>query len=162
MITPKSNCSVDYEGDGVFDYNGTFRELTYTYTTEGIFISAFMCGGYKAETLIHVLNKDKLDALLRARWEALKSSLASGDIEGALINLTSDSREWYRKQFGAFQKGGILPQVVSELQSSIFTLVSVYNDKADYEILVVRHGKTLSYPLIFKQDTDGVWRIWKY
>lgn len=162
ISAPQNNCSVDYEGDGVFDYQGVFQDLTYTYSADGIYTPVFICGGYRAETLINVFNKDKLDALLRARWEALKSSLASGDIEGAEMNLTSDSRQFYKEEFGAFQKGGILPQVVAELQSSVFTLVSVRNDRADYAILVVRDGKTLSYPLIFKQDTDGTWRIWMY
>lgn len=92
----------------------------------------------------------------------MKSSLARGDVGSAVMNFSYDSQDWYRKQFEAFQKGGILPLVVNELESSVVTFVSVSNNKADYEVLVVRDGKTLSFPLQFTQDPDGIWRIWKY
>jgi hypothetical protein len=162
ISTPEENCSVDYEGDGVFDYEGTSDEISHTYNTPGIYIPTFVCGEYRAETLVNVFSKDKLDTHLRSRWQAMKSSLARGDVGSAVMNFSYDSQDWYRKQFEAFQKGGILPLVVNELESSVVTFVSVSNNKADYEVLVVRDGKTLSFPLQFTQDPDGIWRIWKY
>ena len=85
-----STYQMDYEGDGVIDYTGTtFDNISHTYTIEGIyyptvFVTDTQGITYSDTIAIVVLNQSNLDALLRAKWEAMKTALWNQDINGAV------------------------------------------------------------------------------
>ena len=83
---------IDFEGDGTIDYTGpTFEDISHTYTTEGIYYPTVTVtddqGNMYTDSIgMTVLNKAKIDALLKSKWSKVKSLLATKDIEGALGN----------------------------------------------------------------------------
>jgi hypothetical protein len=140
------------------------NEISHTYEA-GIYIPGVICGEYRAENLIEVFRKDKLDAHLRSRWKAMRSSLKEQKIKEAVRNFTAASQEVYLAQFRAFKdfKGGkIFSQYVRELGSSQINFINAQNNMALYEILVNREGNRFSFSLEFIRDTDGIWRISRY
>ena len=76
------NYQIDFEGKGIIGYSGaTFDNVTYTYTTEGIYYPTITVTDDKGNTYsdsiaVTVLNKSQIDALLRSKWEAMKGALA--------------------------------------------------------------------------------------
>lgn len=157
---------MDFEGDGVFDYTGTaFDDINYIYTTEGIFYPTITVtddhGNTYLDTIaITVLSKTEIDILLNTKWNGMKQALMSQDIEGAILNFTSETQEIYKKQFTAFKP--ILSKVVNELNSAQINLISLQDNTAQYEILVTREGTPFSFDLKFMKDVNGVWKIWRY
>ena len=155
------NCRIDFEGDGVMDQD-IVNEISHKYDKAGIYIPTVICGEYGTENLIEVFRKDKLDAHLRSRWKAMKSSLKEKKIKEAVRNFTSESQEVYQAQFQAFKGERILSQYVQELESSQINFINAQSNMALYEILVNREGNRFSFSLEFIRDTDGIWRISRY
>jgi hypothetical protein len=155
------NCRIEFEGDGVMDQD-IVNEISHKYDKAGIYIPTVICGEYRTENLIEVFRKDKLDAHLRSRWKAMKSSLKEKKIKEAVRNFTSESQEVYQAQFQAFKGERILSQYVQELESSQINFINAQSNMALYEILVNREGNRFSFSLEFIRDTDGIWRISRY
>jgi hypothetical protein len=155
------NCRIDFEGDAVMDQD-IVNEISHKYDKAGIYIPTVICGEYRTENLIEVFRKDKLDAHLRSRWKAMRSSLKEKKIKEAVRNFTSESQEVYQAQFQAFKGERILSQYVQELESSQINFINAQSNMALYEILVNREGNRFSFSLEFIRDTDGIWRISRY
>jgi hypothetical protein len=107
-----------------------------------------------------VLNAAQLDALLRAKWEAMKTALGTGDINGAVVNFALDAQGTYRDQFTALST--VLPDIVNELNITQINMVSIEDEIAEYEILVTREGTSFSLNLKFIKDSNGIWKIWGF
>ena len=111
---------MDYEGDGTFDYTGvTFDNISFTYATEGIYYPTVIVTDtqgvtYSDTIAIVVLNAAQLDALLQAKWEAMKTALANQDVNGALSYFTEESKQHYNELFTALYDQ--LPQIVQDMQ----------------------------------------------
>jgi len=62
---------IDFDGDGVIDYDGdTFENMTFTYTTEGVYyptvtVTDEQGNVYKDSIAVTVLNKEQLDSLVK-------------------------------------------------------------------------------------------------
>jgi len=67
----------------------------------------------KGNETIVVLSETELDALLRAKWEAMKTALANQDVDGAMVEITGNSQEMFRYNFELMQS--ILPAIVQDM-----------------------------------------------
>jgi hypothetical protein len=152
---------MDFEGDGVIDYTGsTFEDFNYTSTTEGIYsptltVTDIQGNTYSDTIAITMLNKAHIDALLKGKWEGMKEALTKGEIEGALKYFIGRSKERYRSIFSALKD-----QFPSILQTFVeFNIANVFDNIAEYEIVVNETGSLYSYPGIFIRGGDGIWRF---
>ncbi|MBI4653546.1 MAG: hypothetical protein HY752_00870 [Nitrospirae bacterium] len=156
-----STYQFDYQGDSTIDYSGTiFDNVSFTYTTEGIYYPTVIVTDnqgitYSDTIAIVVLNAAELDALLRAKWEAMKTALINGDIEGAVNYFAENSKDSFRQQFAALSQ--VLPQIVADMGS--INMVNTGENYAEYDLRTVRNGTTYSFQLLFVRDVDGIWRI---
>jgi PKD repeat protein len=166
-FTPVS-FQMDFEGDGIIDYNGTtFDNISYTYTNEGMFYPKVMVSDNQGNTysdtiVITVLSKTELDDLLKGKWEGMKQSLLSNDINGALNHFIEESKELYNDIFNALQTQ--LPQIIQEMQD--IQLMYAKSGVAKYRIrkneLCGGQLFNITYYIYFIVDRDGIWRIYKF
>jgi hypothetical protein len=129
-------------------------------TTEGIYYFTINAnapnGNLFTDTIgIVVLSEADLDALLRGKWETMRSRLASGDVEGALVVFDTSSKEDYRELFNVLSP--VLPTVVQDMSDIRF--IEYINNGAIYDIRTVRDGVEYSFQLHFIKDLKGVWTI---
>jgi PKD repeat protein len=153
---------VDFDGDGVVDYTGTtFQNVSYTYTSEGIFYPTLMItdnqGNVYSDTMaITLLSKTEMDTLLRAKWEGMKQAMANKDIEKALGYFIDRSKEMFRYNFELMKD--LLPTIVQDMGE--IEMVEVQNRVAEYEMLAVQDGIESSFYIKFVKDFDGIWKIY--
>ena len=133
-------------------------------TAEGIYYFTANVTGpdsntYQDTIAIVVLNAAQLDALLKAKWEAMKTALGNGDVNGALNYFTDETKQHYNELFSALQP--YLPQVVQELQD--IQLIVVRGKSAKYRMrrddLYGGQTVTISYSVYFMVDENGLWKI---
>src|SRR3990167_5478560 len=93
---------IDFDGDGTTDLEQATNEgITHTYDTQGLYyptvtIEDSIGGTYTETTVVNVLSKDEMDALLKGKWAGMKEALENGDIEGALSYFAEDYQQLYR------------------------------------------------------------------
>ena len=93
---------IDFDGDGATDLEqATDEDITHTYNTQGLYyptvtIEDSIGGTYTETTVVNVLSKDEMDALLKGKWAGMKEALENGDIEGALSYFAEDYQQLYR------------------------------------------------------------------
>ncbi|MDP3298312.1 MAG: carboxypeptidase regulatory-like domain-containing protein, partial [Thermodesulfovibrionia bacterium] len=156
-----STYQMDYEGDGGIDYTGnTFENISHTYTTEGIyyptvFVTDTQGITYSDTIAIVVLNASQLDALLKAKWEAMRNSLSIGDTATALTYISSDTRASYQEMFNYLINQ--LPSIVAT--QTAFNLNYITDNIAKYELVTNENGTTYSYEVVFIKDENGIWMI---
>ncbi|HWR59646.1 MAG TPA: PKD domain-containing protein [Thermodesulfovibrionales bacterium] len=155
---------IDFDGDGTIDYTGdNFDNITYTYTTEGIFyptvtVTDDQGNSWTDSIAVTVLNKTQIDALLKGKWEGMKAKLISGDIEAALTYYSEISKQNYRDAFGSLNsKLGLIFGYPERLK-----LIDMSDGQAKYEYIVSEPDGSYSYPLIFERDSNGAWKILQY
>ena len=163
-----STYQMDFDGDGVVDYTGTTLDgISFTYTIEGVFypkvtVSDGQSNTYSDTIAITVLSKPEIDTLLTGKWDGMKKSLASNDINEALSNFMEESRALYSDIFNALQTQ--LPQIVQGMQD--IQLVYLKNGFAKYRMrkneLYGGQILTITYYVYFAVDTKGVWKIYKF
>ncbi len=159
-FTPVSY-QIDFNGDGIADYTGaTFNNITYTYTTEGIYYPTITItdnqGNTYSDTIaITVLNKIEMDTLLKSKWEGMKAALKAKDIEKALSYFDVESRDRYKAIFEALKDK--MPTILDTFIE--FNFIKLYGHIIEYEIVTSENGVLYSYPIMFVRGTDGVWRF---
>lgn len=155
---------IDFEGDGIIDQTiGDTENAFFTYTQVGLYYPTITVtddqGNRYADTIaVNVLSLNEIDTLLKAKWEDLGTALVNEDIEEALKLFTEDSREVYRGQFTSLSP--ILTTIGNEL--GYLRLVTIEDNRAEYEIITTRDGSTYSYFLLFERDQDGLWKIERF
>ena len=159
------NYQIDFNGDGIMDYSSsTFENINYTYSSEGTYhpqVTVMDSAGniYVGSSTVTILSKTQLEALLKAKWEGMKSALMAGDMETALSYFMPGNQEKYRQIFTAFGQTKI---------NSIFSGISSIHLSNNYEkvascgALRAEAGGTYSYPLIFVKDNNGIWKIFEF
>ena len=110
---------------------------------------------YQDTIAITVLLKSDLDNLLKAKWEAMRAKLASGDIKGALVSFDESTKQEYRDLFEVLST--MLATVAHDL--SDVQLIEFTGDAAIYDIRITRDGIECSFQLLFTKDTTGIWGI---
>lgn len=140
-------------------------EYIYKLNTEGIYYFTVQAIGpdentYSDTIAVTALSLAFIDAKLKNIWQAMKEALSQQDIDGAILYFTSDTQGMYKKLFSGLEAD--LPNIVNELNTTQINLISLKNNKAIYEIVVARDGNTYSFPLQFRQDNNGIWKIRRY
>jgi len=113
---------------------------------------------YTDSIAVTVLNREKMDALLKGKWEGMKRALAGGSIEGALKYFAKGSRQEYGEIFELL--AAQLPVLVPEMRE--IDMVYVTGNVAEYYIKRFQRGVDISYFFYFVKDADGIWKIERF
>ena len=105
--------------------------------------------------MVNVLSREEIDALLRSKWDGMKTKLSNGDIEGALTLFDETTKQDYQEFFNLLSS--YLPAIVQELTD--IHLNDYTANTAIYDIRTVRNGTEYSFQLLFTKDINGIWRI---
>jgi hypothetical protein len=151
----------DFNGDGITDIDGaTLTEVSHLYSQEGIYFPSITVSNSQGQartevTLVHVVMREKLDAILQNKWIGMKDALRQGNIERAINFFSIDARERYR---------GIFSAVVSQLSNIAagmgpIQFISLDNGVAKYRIRRQESAGEITYYIFFVVDQDGIWRI---
>jgi hypothetical protein len=114
---------------------------------------------FNDEVAVLVYENSQLDALLKAKWNAMKTCLAAGDVQAALNHFSSASRDEFETIFTSF--GDQLPLMAQQMQA--IEMVLADEGFAKYRIMKdeVIDGVTYSitYDIYFSVDENGIWKI---
>ena len=160
FTNPVSGYSWDFDGDGTSEITGTEATVIAQYQYPGLYfprltVTDTQGNTYSETTLVNVLSREEMDALLKSKWEGVRSALLSGDIEGALVFFSEFTKQDYRELFSALSSW--LPAIVQEM--SDIELIKYSRNAAIYDIRTIRDGIEYSFQLLFTKDAYGLWRI---
>ncbi len=115
---------------------------------------------YTDTVAVQVLDVAVLDALLKAKWNGMKTALIAEDIEGALNYIEQYSRETYQDIFNAL--GSSYLSSVAENMEDIQLIYALnglakYRIRRNQEINEAQH--TITYYIYFQINGHGVWTI---
>ena len=160
LLNPVSSYSWDLNGDGAPEIAGTEAKITAQYQFPGLYFPTVTVmdtqgNSYSDITIVNVLSREAMDALLRSKWEGMKTALGQGNISDALNYFVTDSREEYREIFELLAPQ--LPALVSAMRE--INMVEVTGNMAEYCIKRFQRGVDISYFIYFIRDENGIWRI---
>ena len=153
--------SLTHTGPGVVEVlESTSEEYRVRMTGEGVYyftaeVTDTEDNIYTDTVAIVVLDQAELDALLRVKWEGMKTALAQNDIDSAVSYFDDFSKDAYRKSFTSLSQ--LLPQIAQELGDVQF--IRMMKNSVEYDIRRIRNGKEYSLYLLFVRDEDGLWKI---
>lgn len=152
--------TVDQDGDGDTDFQGTTLEgLRFTYTQPGVYLATATVTGTggteRASAIIQVYDRAELEALLQAKWLAMKNRLRTGNVVGAVQFIATSARDRYRTAFEAIAAD--LPEIDSILTP--LTFVGVWGSEATFQMQRTDGGVVKNFEVRFGVDDDGVWRL---
>lgn len=155
-----SQITVDQDGDGVTDFQGTTLEgLRFTYTQPGVYLATATVTGpsgtERGSAIIQVYDRAELEQLLQAKWLAIKDRLRTGNVAGAVEFIAMRARDRYRTSLEAIAAD--LPQIDSILTP--LTFVSVWGPEATFQMQRTDGGIVKNFEVRFSVDDDGVWRL---
>jgi hypothetical protein len=156
---------VDFDGNGTADFTGaSLTGQVFTYTQPGLYIPRVAIVDAQGRrlsvsTVVQVYDLTTLDAMLQAKWTALKEALRAGDIAGAAALIHSDTRDAYQTQFARFRPATLanIDQYATTIQ-----LVEFGPGGAQYEMLRVGNSGVVSFAVWFQVDEDGLWRLRRF
>jgi hypothetical protein len=133
-------------------------------TTEGVYYFTANVTGpdsnvYQDTVAVVVLNQITLDALLRAKWEGMKTALGNQDVSGAINYFLESSKVRYQNAFNVIIDD--LPQIISGMQN--IEMIYLKDNVAKYRIYRVHDingtPQNITYYIYFVRDANGVWKI---
>jgi hypothetical protein len=159
-IVAVTQVAVDLDGDGDIDFQGpTLDAVRFTYEQPGLFLATATAttpgGPQRATVIVQAYDRPVLEALLQARWTAMKNALRVGNVEGALKFVTAAARDRYRQTFEAVADD--LPQIDTILLP--ITFARAWGTEAVFVMERTDGGVDKSFEVRFAVDTDGVWRV---
>jgi len=110
---------------------------------------------YTDEIYIVVLDRDKLNTLLTAKWDSMKQALAQNDINEAIDYFEKSSRDSYREIFSILEP--LFSEITQELGSIRF--IKMTDNVVEYDIRTIRNDREYSFLLLFAKDDSGLWKI---
>jgi len=160
LENPVSSYSWNFYGDGTPEITGTEATVIARYQYPGIYLPSVTVTDsqgnvYTETTLVNVLSREEIDALLRKKWEDMKGALSQGNINEALNYFIKDSGEEYREIFELLAPQ--LPALVSAMRE--INMVEIIGNMAEYYIKRFQRGVDISYFIYFIRDENGIWRI---
>ena len=157
--------ALDADGDGTPDFQGPSLEgQTFTYAQAGLYVARATLTDAEGRqstvsAVVNVLERAQMDALLKAKWNAMKAALTRNDIEGALAFFTPPARDRFRALFALV--GARIAQIAADMQD--IELVYVLDGRAKYRLprtqLYAGQLTTLTYYVYFVQDDAGLWSV---
>ncbi|MBI2828381.1 MAG: hypothetical protein HYX77_03800 [Acidobacteria bacterium] len=157
--------SLDLESDGTTDYDGgSLAEREFTYTRPGIYVATLRTttrDGQTAtsRTLVQVYDRTVLDARLQTVWRAFKGALQAGEVQRAVMLIHTNRRAGWQEYFSR------LPPALLGAADTVFTdvaLLDVGPGSAVCEMMRDVDGLLYSFPVSFRTDVDGGWRLWQF
>ncbi|MBI2160548.1 MAG: hypothetical protein HYU25_09270 [Candidatus Rokubacteria bacterium] len=153
--------ALDLDGDGATDFTGpTLDGQSFTYTQPGIYVVGVtvtdpQSAQVVARTVVNVFDGASLDALLHAKWQALKDALRVGDIPRALSTIVARSRPRYEALFR------LLAPRLATIDTILTDLVldEIDGREAFYAMVRTDGGVAKSFEVRFSIDEDGIWRL---
>lgn len=103
-----------------------------------------------------VYDRDELDAILRRKWEAMRTALLNGTIEAAVKDISSRTLNEYREIFESLTPGH-REELAAELGD--IQLIRTWGSRVEYDIRTTWDGNLYSFYLLFEVDHDGRWKI---
>jgi len=160
LENPVSSYSWNFFGDGTPEITGPEATVIAQYQYPGIYLPSVTVTDsqgnvYTETTLVNVLSREEIDALLRKKWEDMKGALSQGNINEALNYFIKDSGEEYREIFELLAPQ--LPALVSAMRE--INMVEIIGNMAEYYIKRFQRGVDISYFIYFIRDENGIWRI---
>ena len=104
------------------------------------------------------MNKDVIDALLKAKWEGMKAALSRQEVEKAITYFTKRSRDRYKMIFNGIQT--MLPSIVANMQT--IEMIYLENGVAQYRIRKTEEAGFITYYIYFYYDENGTWEIQQF
>jgi hypothetical protein len=160
-----ANYAWDINGDGAAEQSGaTLAQVTAKYQNPGLYfpvvtITDTQGNKYTETTIVNVLDRTAIDALLKAKWEGMKTALIQGDTDGALSYFIFGSREKYRNAFTVLQN--TIGAIASNMQR--IELIYVKENIAKYRIrrdqTISGQMETITYYIYFRKSKTGIWQI---
>lgn len=157
--------ALDADGDGVADFQGpALDSVPFTYARPGLYVPSVRLidtrgAVHTAVTVVHVVDRTALDLRLQAVWTEFKNALRASDLVRAARMLHSSTRGRYQAQLARLSPAA-LANIDHEMTS--IELKQVGFAGAEYEMLRVRDGRTLSFAVWFLLDQDGLWRLRRF
>lgn len=164
LANPVSSYSWDFNGDGTAEITGTDAQVITQYQYPGLYfprvtVTDTQGNAYTETTIVQVLSREEIDALLRSKWEGMKTGLFNKDIPTALDYFIDSSKEVYQQAFNLIIDE--LPQIISNMQD--IEIIFLFNNTAKYRINRLHNIdgilQTITYYIYFVKDLDGLWRI---
>ncbi len=114
---------------------------------------------YKDTIAINVVNKVALDALLKAKWNDMKTALSDGNIEGGLSYFLENSKPRYREGFNAIHEK--MPEIINNMQDieMIYAKEGIAKYRISREHAIEGNPVIITYYIYFMVDDKGVWKI---
>jgi hypothetical protein len=109
------------------------------------------------------MDRGEMDVLLQTKWNGMKNSLETGDIQSALSYFHPGTRGDYEFIFNA-----LTPQRLNEIGLTMRELELIYikESVAKYRIKreEVINGKTydITFYIYFSEDGQGIWKILRF
>jgi hypothetical protein len=114
---------------------------------------------YTDSAAILAMDKATLDALLKGKWNNMKSALAGGNIEGGLGYFLPQSQQRYREAFNAISVD--LPQIFTNLPN--IEMIYAKEGRVKYRVNRLHdiNGTpvTITYYIYFVKNLRGIWQI---
>lgn len=160
-LAPVTEMALDFDGDGAVDFRGpTLDGQSFVYSVPGLYLPTVTLTDPQghtrtATTVLQVYDRAVFDSLVQARWRSMKDALRRGDMDGALSAIAAPVRERYREMFaGLMVSFGQIDLVLTDV-----SFVRLDGNQAEYQMLRIDGGTTLSYLVLFVKDVDGIWRL---
>ncbi len=152
---------LDADGDGTDEFTGAALDgVAFRYAQPGLYVPVLaiddpQAGTRMTKAVVHVLDAAALDALLRAKWSALKDALRAGDVSAALQLIHSRARPRYQR---------LLQLLAPRLAAIDAVLTSIVVDEIGaaevfYKMARDDDGVPLVFEVRFALDDDGIWRL---
>ncbi len=160
-FTFTEEATLTYDGPDEVEFleNPNENEFTVRIETPGLYLFTAEVDHegtiYTDIVALLVMDQGELDALLRAKWEAMKEALSNGDVEKAAGYIGVGTREMYEYNFNLMSS--YLQAISAGLQD--IELVHIRENVAEYSMWAEQEGQTYSYYILFVRDSDGLWRI---
>jgi len=162
IITPSGPDTVDpMESLGDAQYQvGMITPGIYYFTAEA---TDDQSNTYTDTIAVVVLDQAQLDALLKAKWNAMKTALINGNTEQALNSIEQNSKETYQAIFNAL--GTDYMSTVAGNMQDIHMIYS-HNGLAKYRIRRnqdISGGQyTITHYIYFQINENGLWKIRRF
>ena len=149
-------------GPGVIQYlaGDETHELTAGISSPGVYYitaRADYKGSVFTDTIgVAVYDQNALDAMLRQKWEAMRTALLDNDIEAAVKDISSQTQSNYQNIFTS-----LTPEHRADLAAELddIQIIKMRGALVEYDIRTTRDGRLCSFLLLFELDEDGRWKI---